>query len=253
MRTRTIAVVCGVVVTALAILGHVGAQEPSTYIKNAMCVACHKATNKDMVARYQATKHGTAVPAADMTPRDIYRRSVGFVSADNSYAEAGVGCQTCHGPGSAHMKGKTPDEKKAAILLPSALKTPQQKLSLCGRCHGEYTADGKPFAEGFKPGDDLFALPGFKLTEITTPGPMQQLNELEGSKHGANDVTCLTCHTSHETMAAAPQLRKAVPDLCLDCHKDNHPCTVAADKIPAGANCATCHMPDGRHTFKVQK
>jgi predicted CXXCH cytochrome family protein len=138
-------------------------------------------------------------------------------------------------------------------VLPLALETPKQKLSLCGRCHGDYTVNDKPFAEGLEPGGDLFALPGFKLNEITTPGPFQQLNELESSKHGEHDVTCLSCHTSHETTAAAPQLRKAVPDLCLECHTDAHKCTVAADKVTEGATCATCHMPGGRHIFKVVK
>lgn len=253
MRANVIATVCVLAFCGWAILGTDAAPEGATYIKNAMCVACHKARDKDLVERYQATKHAQATIADDAKPVDIYRRVVGFQAADNSCYEAGVGCQTCHGPGSAHMKAKTPEDKQAAIVRPQTLETPRQKLSVCGRCHGDYTVAGKPFAEGFKAGDDLFALPEFKLNEITTPGPFQQLNELESSKHGEHDVTCLTCHTSHEPAAAAPQLRKAVPALCLECHADAHKCTVAADKVPEGATCATCHMPGGRHIFKVVK
>jgi len=131
------------------------------------------------------------------------------------------------------------------------LETPRQKLSVCGRCHGEYTVGDQPFAAEFKTGDDLFAREDFKLAEITTPGPFQQLNELESSKHGEHDVTCITCHTSHEETEAKPQLRQAMPELCLQCHGEEHPCTVAPEQIPEGATCATCHMPEGRHVFAV--
>jgi predicted CXXCH cytochrome family protein len=248
MRTRI--TVVGFILL-LAVTLHLSAAEETgpTYLRNAMCLACHKSTHKELVERYLTTKHAQATLTAEMKPVDIYRRSVGFKSADNSYFEAGVGCQTCHGPGSAHMKGRTPEEKRAAIVMPTELKTQAQKLSVCGRCHGDYTVDGKPFAEGLKPGEDLFALPTFKLNAVTTPGPFQQLNDFMGSKHATHDVTCLTCHTSHEAFGGKPQLRKAVPDLCLDCHKDVHK-DMAADKLAA---CATCHMPGGRHLFKTVK
>jgi len=252
MRNRLIAG-CIVLLAATALHNSVAQEAAATYKKNAMCIACHKATNKALVERYQATKHATAVLAADMKPVDIYRRSVGFVAADNSYSEAGVGCQACHGPGSAHLTAKTPDDKKAAIVRPQLLKTSAQKISLCGRCHGDYTVDGKPFVESFKAGDDLLAVPGFKLNEVTTPGSFTVLNDFMTSKHATHDVVCITCHTAHETMAGERQLRKKLPELCLDCHTDAHKCTVAADQIPAGATCATCHMPGGRHVFAVKK
>lgn len=230
--------------------------EDATYVKGALCIACHKALNKDIVAAYETTKHGQVKPVAPegetFQPVDIYRRSVGFVPADNSFFEPGVGCQSCHGPGSKHVGAKTED-KPTTIVRADKLDTPAKKLSVCGRCHGRYTVDGQPFAANFKPGMDLFQMPGFQLTEVTGPGPFQQLNDLHGSKHGANDLTCLTCHLPHGEAAAAPQLRKAVPELCLDCHTETHPCTVAQDKVPAGATCVTCHMPDGRHTFAVVK
>jgi len=54
-------------------------------------------------------------------------------------------------------------------------------------------------------------------------------------------------------MQGKPQLRQAVPDLCLQCHGEAHKCTVPADQVKAGDTCATCHMPHGRHVFKVVK
>ena len=226
---------------------------PPTLVKGSMCVACHTATHKELVTRFKETKHGKVQLPKDMTdmkPIDIYRRTIGLAADGKTFFEAGVGCQSCHGAGSAHLAAKT-DQKKATMPRVDELKTPKQKLSVCGRCHGQYTYKELPYVVNFRPGVDLFALEGFKLAEITEPGPFQQLNELEHSKHGANDITCITCHTAHEEMTGEHQLRKPVPELCLQCHTEKHPCTVAKDKIPQGATCATCHMPGGRHVFAV--
>lgn len=246
MRKTIVAGIAAVLV--LTALHQSIAQQGATYIKNAMCIACHKTTHKEVVENYQASKHAQAKPAEGMSPADIYRRVVGFNAADNTYYEAGVGCQACHGPGSAHMKGKTNEEKQAAIVRPQLLDTPQKKTSLCGRCHGDYTVDGKSCAANFTPGDDLFAMPGFKLNDVTTPGTFTILNDFMGSKHAQKDVTCITCHTPHGASEAEPSLRKKLPDQCLQCHADAHKGTDRAT-----ANCATCHMPGGRHLFVPPK
>ena len=107
-----------------------GQDTPQPYIKNAMCIACHKGRNPGLVDRYQSTKHAQAVPNEGMAPVDIYRRSVGFKSADNSYYEKGVGCQSCHDPGAAHLKAKGDEEKKATMQRVDALEKPTQKLSV---------------------------------------------------------------------------------------------------------------------------
>jgi predicted CXXCH cytochrome family protein len=223
------------------------------WVKGLMCLACHKALNKELVERYKSTKHAKAEPTEKMDPVDIYRRCVGFNPADSTYFEPGVGCQACHGPGAAHLAAKSKEDKLATMPRPDQLKTPHQKLSLCGRCHGQYTVGGQPFVTDFKPGDDLFAMEGFKLADVEKPAPFQQLNDFMHSKHADNDVTCITCHTSHEPFAGEPQLRKAVPDLCLQCHANAHQCKKPQAEWPEKATCVTCHMPDGRHTFAVQK
>jgi predicted CXXCH cytochrome family protein len=256
MRISRVLLSLAALTGAAAFLALVHAQEeeaPATFVKNAMCLACHKATNPDMIARFQETKHAKVELKDEMKPLDLYRRTVGFDPADNTYYEKGVGCQSCHGAGSLHLKAQGEEAKRATMKRVDKLDTPKKKLSVCGRCHGAYHIGEATFAAGFKPGADLWAIEGFKLDEITEPGPFQQLNELESSRHGAQDVTCITCHTSHESTEAKPQLRKPVPELCLQCHSEAHKCTVAADKIPEGATCATCHMPGGRHLFAVQK
>ena len=76
------------------------------------------------------------------------------------------------------------------------LKTANQKLSICGRCHADYTYKGQPFAPDFRPGDDLIKDPDFKLAEVTKPADFQQLNDFMHSKHAQNDITCITCHAA---------------------------------------------------------
>ena len=222
------------------------------WAKPALCLACHKVLTKDIVLRFDETKHAQAEPAEGMAPADIARRSLGFNPADNSYVAAGIGCQTCHGPGSVHVKSK-PDQKKATKVGLDKLKTPDLKLSVCGQCHGQYTVGGKPFAAGFKAGDDLFAVEGLQLAEAPQPGLFSRLNEFMASKHKDHDVTCITCHTSHEETAAEPLLRKKLPELCLDCHQTERQCQVSPAQYPDGATCATCHMDERRHSFAAKK
>ena len=228
--------------------------EPAPHwVKGMLCLACHKSLNKELVERFQTTKHSKVQPDEKMSPLDLYRRSVGFNAADSTYFEAGLGCQTCHGPGSAHLAAKGNDEKLATMPRPDQLKTANQKLSICGRCHADYTYKGQPFAPDFRPGDDLIKDPDFKLNEVTKPADFQQLNDFMHSKHAQNDITCITCHTSHEQMTEDHQLRKPVPDVCLQCHATAHPCKLPEAQWPKDSTCVTCHMPGGRHVFAVQK
>ena len=222
----------------------------ATYITSAKCKMCHKPQN----TLWAETKHaknaetGCPVPADAGTPTAdmMYRYVTGYNSADGTYAEKGTACESCHGPGSAHFAAKA-DERKATIVSPENL-TPVQKISLCGSCHGQYTIGDKRYADGFRPGMDLFKIEGFTLDAVVPDKPLQQLNELKTSKHFDNDVVCLSCHVGHGENPLEHQLRQPIVELCVGCHEDK---TMAAHAptAPAGDTCATCHMPNGAHTF----
>jgi predicted CXXCH cytochrome family protein len=229
------------------------------YITSAKCKMCHR-TQYNQWADTQHAKNATVALPADAPPDQVYRYSSGYNSADGTSAEKGTACEACHGPGSAHFAASM-DTRKALILNPDNLTTEGQKVSLCGRCHGQYTVGGKHYADGFLPGDDLFKLNGFTLDPIVAGKPMQQLNEMAGSKHFANGVYCYDCHVSHGENAQEHLLRQPIVDLCLGCHSDKTKVHDPQDVIaslaahqpaaPAGATCATCHMPQGAHTFAV--
>lgn len=229
----------GCVIVAVLLGGCASRGAGPRYVRDTLCIGCHHLLNKDLVEQYQVTSHATTVPAAGTAAADAYRRT--------------VGCQACHGPGSQHVRAKGQEQQIATIIGPHALTSTRQKLSLCGRCHGQYSVAGQPFAAGFTPGDDLLGTPGFQLAKPPRRGPFQELNECLQSPHPAHDVTCLGCHVSHRAPARQPLLRKALPGLCLDCHARPHAGSSAAERSRAAGDCIGCHMPGGSHTFRARQ
>lgn len=58
---------------------------------------------------------------------------------------------------------------------------------------------------------------------------------------------CVACHVPHGSAGASHILKKAVPDLCLDCHKPNRPIFAKQHQnYPvAKGDCTSCHDPHG--------
>ena len=231
----------------------------ATYITSAKCRMCHGQTpvngNKGQYAAWLETTHAkfaTQLPwegkAEPPTVGEVYRHVTGYNPATKTWAEKGVACEACHGPGSMHFHPPAGEARKNFIVNPATLATPGQKISVCGRCHGQYTMNGETVALNYKAGQDLTTTEGFKLDAVDPGKPMEQMNELIGSQHYAHGVTCITCHTAHTAGTGAQQLRKPIIEQCESCHKDK---TMAghAPNAPAGSTCATCHMPKGVHTF----
>lgn len=225
----------------------------ATYLTSAKCKMCHKAE----FTNWSATKHATNAAACPWeankdkpetpAPEVAARYTTGYDPAAKTWSEKGTACEACHGPGSVHMKAAK-DARKTAISGPTVLATPAQKASVCGQCHGQFSIGDKRFAAGYKPGMDLTAMDGFKLDEVKPGTKMAELNELVKSKHYAHGVVCSSCHVAHPEKATEHELKAPVTELCSSCHKEK---TMAAHAPTAkdGDTCATCHMPDGQHTF----
>lgn len=192
-----------------------------------------------------ADKKWEATEAVDGSKQCVGCHTTGYDVAAKTWAQPSVGCEACHGPGSAHAG--TGDKTK--ITNPKSL--PKDRLAMvCGRCHSKGTDPTKTYAFPikFRPGDDLSKV--FVDAKPTTPGRNQQYSELVGSKHFGAGVICTTCHDPHGVGTTQLLLRKPITDLCLGCHADKDMKTHAPN-APAGATCATCHMPGGAHTFKA--
>jgi len=214
----------------------------STYVKSKVCGMCHK----EQLALWSQTLHAKQQPAADTKEPWIY--TTGWDPATEQPSETGVACEACHGRGKAHVAAKE-DDRKLKIIKGDTLGSPALEVSICAQCHARYKPNEGDPPVAFTPGDDLLAK--INLLPVQDGQKMQQVNELVGSKHFEKGTVCESCHSGHPASGAPHQLRKAVPDLCLDCHKDKS--DVAGHtkgKAKADDTCVTCHMPNGSHAFR---
>ena len=204
-----------------------------------------------------------------------------------SWSEISVGCEACHGPGSAHVTwANAPHEGKpyrddgrglaahlderrgvtwtrdaaSATATRSAPRTSQREIDVCAQCHARrgqfadgYVA-GRAFLDYYRPAlltAPLYYPDGQQRDEVYNWGSFLQ------SKMYAAGVTCSDCHEPH-----SGTLRAQGNAVCTQCH--------AAGKFDAtahhhhrtgspGAQCANCHMPtttymviDPRHDHSLR-
>ncbi len=128
-----------------------------------------------------------------------------------TWAEPGIQCERCHGPGSLHVGN------------PSGVAMAKDRDSeLCGECHLRGAPEGVDTSGGF-----------IKHHE--------QYEELFQSKHVTLD--CVVCHDPH---AGVVQLRQAEAQTtrtqCVNCHFEKARYQ-ASEVHPAVAECIDCHMP----------
>ena len=180
-----------------------------------------------------------------------FPKTVASFGKVNRYEEdlpLGIGCERCHGEGSAHAAA--PSAKN--IVNPGKLPF-EQKRDVCFQCHLETTSAKLPHAvrragravASFRPGQRLDDY----LVQFDHPPGAGAENKFEINSAGyrmlqsacsikSGTLTCTTCHNAHAP-AAAESARRA----CQGCH------TAAHDP---GGDCATCHMPRRRTEDAVQ-
>jgi DmsE family decaheme c-type cytochrome len=121
-----------------------------------------------------------------------------------------TGCESCHGPGKAHVAAHG---GKATILAFSQMES-KQRMNICLRCH---SAD---------------------------PGRFN----VKRSPHTDNSVACNDCHSIHKPATPRTLLAKAQPQLCYTCHVDIRAQFEMPYKhrVNEGAmGCTDCHNPHG--------
>jgi predicted CXXCH cytochrome family protein len=190
--------------------------------------------------------------------------SVDYNIQTKQVAEWNVGCERCHGPGSAHVDHAT----RGNILNPGRMDYVSAS-DTCIQCHSQ----GRPLTNpiegkyydwpvGYRVGlnlRDYWQLEDHKLGELTFthfPDGTAHKNRMQGNDFVESvmyrrGITCFDCHDVHGTKNYA-QLRKPVNEICLDCHgagSRNGPreATLAAHTHhkdgSAGSACVACHMP----------
>jgi hypothetical protein len=151
--------------------------------------------------------------------------STGPVSFDDSGAvhltEAGVRCESCHGPGSAHAADPTLHKlRNPAMLSASDLN------QFCGRCHRPPASAGVTI--------------DWNYAWNVRHQPVYLSHSRCFLKSG-NGLSCLTCHDPHEPARTAPAA--FYNQKCEGCHSTSShpPGAVCLEEKPA--NCINCHMP----------
>jgi DmsE family decaheme c-type cytochrome len=162
------------------------ASKPAGYAGADTCVVCHEAEGNNIAH----SRHGW--------------------SKDPRTPSATLGCESCHGPGQAHVD----DEQKGNIKRFGALK-PIDVNQTCLSCHNRSNHAA-----------------------------------WEGSVHEARNLACTTCHSVHSPKSAQYQLAKATEtQLCATCHRLQVTKTeraVAHMPVREGKmSCSSCHNPHG--------
>ncbi|MEO6465200.1 MAG: DmsE family decaheme c-type cytochrome [Pyrinomonadaceae bacterium] len=187
------------------------------YVGSETCRGCHE-SQFDKVAM---TKHGKLGTLA-------------------SWKGKVVGCESCHGPGKAHVEGGG-DKTKIKVFTKMDAKTASES---CLACHA-----GKESHNNFRRGE-----------------------------HWRNNIGCTDCHSAHGTsfgpqhagsmtqigeaaaqrpnLADRAMLKNSEPQLCIACHSETKAqfSKPFHHKVLEGTmNCSDCHNPHGGFENKQQK
>lgn len=145
----------------------------------------------------------------------------------------GVGCEACHGPGSAHVEAMKKGEKSHLYIEQLGKQGAKQLNEFCGTCHRTEKnvanrADRASETQRFQP-YGLMLSPCFMKSNDT--------------------LSCVNCHDSH---AQTSHNMKSYEAACLKCHsptpvhaKQGLPVSSAAIicKVNPRSGCIPCHMP----------
>ncbi|MEW5814498.1 MAG: multiheme c-type cytochrome [Spirochaetota bacterium] len=129
-----------------------------------------------------------------------------------TWAEPGITCEACHGPGSLHVK----NPRGVALKV-------DRSSAACGKCHIRGSIE------------EVNANAGFIEHH-------EQYEELFQSKHVTLD--CVLCHNPHKGVVALRQAKlPTTRTSCENCHFEKVKNQASPAMAAMGVKCIDCHMP----------
>jgi hypothetical protein len=190
------------------------------------------------------------------------------IDGDGVNNELNLGCETCHGAGSAHAKAKN-KAKPSLIVSPGRLAA-ERATVICTQCHSRpqgtmnndqpINKDNRMLTPGISRNEYLVnhttredaAQKDFWADGVHSKSHHQQGTDLIRSKHYANEyqtLSCNSCHDPHGDSGLKHQLLKPVRDgkdsLCATCHKvdlKEHTTKTVGEAHTKDIACVDCHM-----------
>jgi hypothetical protein len=151
------------------------------------------------------------------------------------HAEAGLGCEACHGPGVAHatrMTSAPPNTHPdlSSIFNPAKL-SPADSNDFCGACHRSFADATQSIAQIQATSTAIVRFQPYRLEESRCWRETQDAR-----------LTCVACHNPHEPLN---RNSASYDKHCLQCHSTSaiastHPANVCPKST---TQCVSCHMP----------
>lgn len=196
-----------------------------------------------------------------------------------TWAEEGIGCERCHGPGSLHASNPTGVAMKI-----------ERDGELCGECHRrdqiEVVEAGDGFIEHHEQYEELYQSKHIVLDCVICHNPHQGVEQLRQADLQTTRTTCEACHFKYARPPAGSVAAKhfIMGTSCIDCHMpriiksawgdaarfqgdirthlvaidpyqttqfitlkqaDGSEITVSASQLGLDFVCKRCHLPDG--------
>ena len=198
------------------------------------------------------------VPSRCMSCHNGISEPVRFIDDKFDAVAEGIGCERCHGPGSAHVDARleNPDPAPGAdptVVNPAHLSVDLQ-LDVCQQCHLSGTVTVLREGEGafsYRPGTPLSAHRAIYTTFDEDPETIDVISHVDRMKAsacfiGTPSMTCTTCHDPHEGFQQKGPAY--FNDTCQSCHEPQPlqarmPTPALAASHGAGSDCFSCHMP----------
>lgn len=158
-----------------------------SFVGKETCLTCHQDLDKEL----EKTLHGkSAMPGSPASSGELM-------------------CETCHGPGKAHVDSGDKKDIKSFSRLSA-----RDSTQACMTCHEQNTSHF----------------------------------DWASSMHAARNVSCASCHSVHNPKSEAQLKTVRASDTCSTCHKDKALKNRKSSHMPVNEGkmeCSTCHSPHG--------